>query len=380
MRVAYFSEVYWPMISGVSMTLERTATALRRRGHAVRVYAPAYSLPAGTADHPGVHRSRARPLILDSAVQWAAPRMTDILADLRGFRPDLIHVLTEFPMGRTGARAARILDVPLIASAHTDYERYAPQYGLGWLIPAAWAYLRAFYARADVVLAPTREYATHLHRRGVMRTGLWGRGVDTDRFAPAHRSAEFRASVGVGPDDLLVVCVSRLAPEKGIGELIDAWRLVNPSHPTARLVLVGGGLLEASLRASTPPGVHLTGSLRGTELAAAYASADLFAFASTTETFGNVVLEAMASGLPCVVTGAGGVLDMAHHEENALVARPGDVVDLSTQLTRLLRDPGLRSALGGSARRTALARSWDTVHDQLLLTYVAYSLRNWQAA
>lgn len=380
MRIAYFSEVYWPMVSGVSNTLVRTVDALQRRGHAARVFAPAYPLPAGAPDRREVHRSRGAPLFLDPAIQWAAPRLGEILADLAVFRPDIVHVLTEFPMGRAGVRAARMLGVPVVASAHTDYEQYAPLYGLGWMLGMGWGYVRRHYAQTEVVLAPTRQFEARLRARGVLNTGIWSRGVDAAAFAPAHRNDGYRALAGCGPEDLLVTCVSRLAPEKGIPALLDAWKRLKPVRGSARLVLVGGGLLEERLRRERPDGVHLTGTLRGADLAAAYASADLFALPSTTETFGNVLLEAMASGVASVAMRAGGVTEFAAHGRNCLLADPADPAALAENLRLLMADRAVRQRLAEAARETALARSWDAVLDQLLLTYAGYTLRRAIAA
>jgi len=380
MRIAYFSEVYWPMVSGVSNTLIRTVDGLQRRGHAARVYAPAYPLPLGAADRQEVHRSRGAPLFLDPAIQWATPRLGEIVADLAAFRPNIVHVLTEFPMGRAGVRAARMLAVPVVSSAHTDYEQYAPLYGLGWILGMGWGYLRRHYAQTEVVLAPTRQFEARLRTRGVLNTGVWSRGVDPAAFAPSHRRDLYRASMGCGPDDLLITCVSRLAPEKGIPALLAAWERLKPVRGSARLVLVGSGLLEERLRRERPDGVHLTGTLGGTALAAAYASADVFAFPSTTETFGNVLLEAMASGVASVAMRAGGVTEFASHGHNCLLADPGDPDGLSSQLRLLMADSETRRRLATGARETALARSWDVVMDQLLLTYAGYTLRRAIAA
>lgn len=380
MRIAYFSEVYWPMVSGVSNTMIRTVDALQRRGHAARVYAPAYPLPAGVADRPEVHRSRGAPLFLDPAIQWATPRLGEILADLEAFRPDIVHVLTEFPMGRAGVRAARMLGVPVISSAHTDYEQYAPLYGLGWILGMGWGYLRRHYAQTEVVLAPTRQFEARLRVRGVLNTGVWSRGVDPAAFSPSHRSDTYRAMAGCGPEDLLVTCVSRLAPEKGIPALLEAWERLNPVRGSAQLVLVGGGLMEERLRHERPEGVHLTGMLRGAELAAAYASADVFAFPSTTETFGNVLLEAMASGVASVAMRAGGLQEFASHGHNCLLADPADPGALAGSLRRLMEDAEARRRLAAGGRESALTRSWDAVLDQLLLTYAGYTLRRAIAA
>lgn len=371
MRIAYFSEVYWPMVSGVSNTLRRTVDWLDRHGHAVRVYAPTYPLPAGTSDRPEVRRSPSRALVLDRAVQWARPKHGEIIADLRAFRPDVVHVLTEFAMGNAGVRAATGLGIPLVASAHTDYERYAPLYHLGWLMGAGWRYLRWFYRHARIVLAPSSTYESRLHARGVWHTGIWSRGVDTAEFSPTYRSESFRRSLGVESHDVLVACVTRLAPEKGIPRLLEAWDRLGDRRRGATLVLVGTGLLEETLRRDAPEGVRLTGLLRGRELATAYASADLFAFPSSTETFGNVLLEAMASGLPAVAMAAGGLTDFAQDGTNALLADPVEPEAFADRLARLIADPALRATLAQGALDTGTARRWDRVFAGLLETYEA---------
>ncbi|MHB1329247.1 MAG: glycosyltransferase family 4 protein [Gemmatimonadales bacterium] len=369
MRIAIFSEVYWPMVSGVAHTLGRTVDALRARGHAVRVYTASYALPAGAKDRPEVHRSPAQPFTLSPEVQWARPRLADIIADRAQFEPDVVHLATEFPMGRVGLKAAQRLGVPIVASAHTDYESYASRYGFGWAVGPGWIYLRRFYQHAKVVLAPSRTYQEQLRRRGVRHTGVWSRGVDTDRFHPDFRSDEYRASLGLKPGDLLVACVGRLAPEKGVDRLLDSWGALSSRHPRAHLAFTGSGVLEREVRQRGLPRVHLTGVLRGMELATAYASADVFVLPSSTETFGNVLLEAMASGTASIAMAAGGVLDYGKDGVNVRLVSPTDSVGHA--LDELLADDSLRSSLATGGRATALARTWDRVHDHLVRQYRA---------
>lgn len=369
MRIAYFSEVYWPMVSGVARTLERTVAALTARGAAVRVYTSTYPLPPGVADRPEVHRSPSRPFFLSPEVQWGFPHQGRILADLADFAPDVVHCLTEFSLGSAGARAARTLGVPLVASAHTDYERYAAQYGLGVLVGPGWKYLRRFYQGARIVLAPGRLYEARLHARGVHHTGIWSRGVDTAEFHPGYRSDAWRARFGVGRDDVLVTCVGRLAPEKSVPLLLDAWERVARRHPGAHLVFVGRGAMEGAIRGRALPRVHLAGLLRGPALATAYASADLFVQPSATETFGNVLLEAMASGVASVSVGAGGVLDFALDRHNTLLVPPGDPAALASTLAAAIADPALRRPLQAAGLATARARGWNPVIDRLLEDY-----------
>jgi glycosyltransferase involved in cell wall biosynthesis len=366
MRIAIFSEVYWPMVSGVAVTLPRLADALETRGHAVRVYTATYLHPAGAAPRPEVHQSPSSPFFLYPDVQWAFPRPGEIGRDLRAFAPDLVHLATEFAMGTAGLRAARQLRVPVIASAHTDYERYAARYGVAWVVEWGWPYLRWFYRQAGRVLAPSQFYEAHLNRRGVTNTGIWTRGVDRALFDPAHRSDAWRARFGAGPDDLVVTYVGRLAREKNLGLLLEAWAALGERRRGARLVFVGRGPMAEDIAARSLPGVHLAGLARDGELSAAYASGDAFVFPSTTETFGNSLLEAMASGLPCVTVGAGGILDFAEHGVNAWVARAESAESLTEGLANVLADAELRRRLSAGALATARARDWDEIFDRLV--------------
>jgi glycosyltransferase involved in cell wall biosynthesis len=371
MRIAIFSETYWPMVSGVATTLRRLVDGMQARGHELRVYSASYALPHGMADRPEVHRSPSKPFFISPQIQWAFPRPGEILADLSRFEADVVHLATEFAMGYPGLRAARALDLPIVASAHTDYERYAGRYGkwLETLVQPGWIYLRWFYGHAHRVLCPSRVYERHLHRRGVRHTAIWSRGVDAEEFSPRWRSEEWRAQFGVGPDDPLVAYVGRVAPEKNLPLLLEAWQRLAPVRGNAQLVIVGEGIMEDTLRRHRIPGVHLVGFLHGAELSRAYASSDIFAFPSTTETFGNVLLEAMSSGCAPVVAEAGGVLDFTAHEQNALFARPDDMGSFAEALGRMLADAPLRHALAREARRTAEARDWDSIYDQLESDY-----------
>ena len=369
MRVAIFSEVYWPMVSGVGVTLARLSDALRARDHAVRVYTARYPIPDDSADRPEVHRSRSMPLPLYPDVHWAFPSVRAILEDAARFRPDIVHVTTEVTMGLAGLKVARRLGVPAVASAHTDYQKYAERYNVPWAMGAGWVYLRWFYGQTERVLCPSHFYQQVLESRGIGHTGIWTRGADLQRFNPQFWSEEYRRRLGVGPDDLLVSFIGRLAKEKDLELLMEVWQDLAGVRGTAQLALVGRGPMEETIRARRLPGVHVLGLMQGDDLSTAYASADIFAFPSPTETFGNSLMEAMASGLPCIAADVGGVLEFARHEENALLARAGDRSSLRACLLRLLQDAGLRRRLREGALHTASERHWDEIYDGLVDNY-----------
>jgi glycosyltransferase involved in cell wall biosynthesis len=368
-RIALFSEVYWPMVSGVGVTLLRLTKALQERGHAVRVYSASYAMPPGQADRPEVHRSPSVPLFLYPDVQWAFPRLRDVVDDLAAFQPDVVHLATEFALGLAGLKAAKQLKLPVIASAHTDYDKYATRYSVEWALRLGWHYLRWFYGQAHRVLCPSAIYQEHLHKRGVTHTGIWSRGVDPREFHPRFRSDRYRTALGLSPDDLLVTYIGRIAREKNLRHLLAAWESLAPERARSTLALVGRGPLEEEIRRRQIPGVRLVGLLHGRALAEAYASADIFVFPSATETFGNSLLEAMGSGLPCLAAGAAGVLEFARHDLNSWLVQPNSSGALAGGLRRLMRDRALRRHLAEGGLATAAERRWDAVYDRLLEDY-----------
>jgi glycosyltransferase involved in cell wall biosynthesis len=202
-----------------------------------------------------------------------------------------------------------------------------------------------------------------------MHTGIWSRGVDPDVFHSRFRSEDYRRALGLGPRDLLVTYIGRIAREKNLMLLIEAWEDLAPMRGSAQLALVGRGPLEDEIRRREIPGVHVLGLMHGRDLSAAYASADVFAFPSATETFGNSLLEAMGSGLPSLVAAAGGVLEFARHGDNAWLVAPNSADSVADGLRRLLLDSELRRRLAEGGKRTAQERGWNEVYDRLLRDY-----------
>ena len=197
MRIALFSEVYWPMVSGVGVTLLRLTDALQARGHAVRVYSATYALPDGPAGPAGgpplAQRARSSSIPTSSG---PSPGCATWSRTWPRFRPDVVHVATEFSLGIAGLKAARQLGIPIIASAHTDYDQYAARYGVPWALRAGWHYLRWFYGQAHRVLCPSRIYEEHLHtpRRAAHRD-LEPRRRSRGRSRPGSGATAYRAAL-----------------------------------------------------------------------------------------------------------------------------------------------------------------------------------------
>jgi glycosyltransferase involved in cell wall biosynthesis len=275
--------------------------------------------------------------------------------ELDAFRPDLIHLAGPAVLGVSGLRYARARRLPVIASYHTHLPSYAPRYRLASLEETLWRLLRRIHNACGATLCPSRATLDLLQVRGFQRLRLWSRGVDGTLFTPERRSATFRLACCAGETTPLLLYVGRLAREKRIEDLAPVLRAL----PGAALAIVGDGPERQALeRAFAGLPVTFTGWLRGEELAAAYASADVFVFPSDSETFGNVVLEAMASGLPVVAPAAGGVLDSVVPDETGLLYAPGDRLALIAQTRRYVEDAALRRAHSAAGLESARRRTW----------------------
>ena len=374
MRIAIFTDTFLPKIDGVTNRLRHTVEELTRSGHEVRIFGPANSVK----EHAGakVVRIPGLPFPPYPELRAAVPDPR-IAWELARFRPDVVHAVAPVLGGTWGIITARAFGIPVVASYHTDLPRYAELHGLGFARGAVWPLLRRVHNLAQVNLCPSRHTREELEAHGIRNVGIWRGGVDTELFHPSRRSMEMRARLSDNEVDApLCLCASRLAPEKSI----DTLRNLVEALPETRLAIVGDGPARADLErhfAGLP--VVFTGFLRGEDLAAAFASADVFLMPSQTETLGFVVLEAMASARPVVAARAGGIPDLIDHGENGLLYDPEDPQSLVSAVETLLSEPSVAHFYGEQARKSADRSSWAKETRELVWVY-RRAIKAWRNA
>lgn len=372
LRVALVASSYNYIKDGVALTLNRLVEYLMRHDVEVLVFAPVAKTPAfvhnGTLVAVPSIALPARP-----EYRFALGLGRDAGARLRTFRPDIIHVaLAPDLLGYRALQAAKQMNVPAVASYHTRFETYLKHYWYaGPATGALKSYLRWSYGWCREVYVPSLSTIDALLADGFRDNfRLWPRGVDTVRFDPGKRSSTWRARHGIGEDELVVAFVSRLVREKQIGTVAATLNMLASRGTPHRGLIVGDGPERAALERQLPNSVF-TGFLEGEELAQAYASSDVFVFPSETETFGNVTLEAMASGLPCVCADATGSRSLVEDGVTGYLAKPANALDFAERIALLARDPDLRRKMGEAARTRSLAFSWDEAMARLLGYYTS---------
>lgn len=301
LNIALVTETFLPEINGVAMTLGRIVNELLNNHHRVQIIRPKQSPQETPTNEPNLkeYLVGGMPIPFYRHLKFGYPSKNRLIQYWVKNRPDIIHIATEGPLGWSALQAAKKLRIPVISSYHTNFHQYSEHYGVGLLMKPIEAYLRTFHNQTLATLAPTHKVVNELVSRGYKNVSVMARGVDTKQFNPDNRSQALRQDWGVGQDDLAVVHVGRLAKEKNIFLVVDAFKAVQTYAPSAKLIFVGDGPLKDELKKACPHAIF-TGSKQGESLAKHYASADLFLFPSITETFGNVIPEALASGL-CVV-------------------------------------------------------------------------------
>lgn len=367
-RVAIFSEAFLPKVDGVTRTALLTLEHLRRTGREVLIFAPAPA-PSQVDGIPVIQvPSLWLPDYPDTRVPLLWPRIWGVLSR---FRPDLIHLFSPLCLGATGMIAGGALGVPVIANYMTDLPAYAERYGFGGVQRAFIGALRWLHNGCTLTLAPTRWTQTEIAGWGFRRLRVWGRGVDSTRFNPLRRSPEWRQRLLAGrdPQSLIALYVGRMAKEKDIQDLERIARL-----PGVALTLVGDGShrrqMESFLNRDGRSACFL-GEMLGDDLVQAYAAADVFVFPGARETFGQVVLEAMASGLPVIVANRGGPAALVVEGETGFICTVGDPQSYAARVQQLQDDPTLRTRIGQNARQFALVRPWSAVMQELEQHYQA---------
>jgi phosphatidylinositol alpha 1,6-mannosyltransferase len=367
-RVALFTGNYNHIRDGVSLTLNRLVQYLLGHDIEVLVFGPTISEPA--LEHSGelvpIPSSR-----LPGRPEYRISRSFPSSAKTRleNFNPDLIHIATPDLLGYKALKWAKKNEVPVVSSYHTHFPSYLKYYKLSILESLLWKYLGWFYKNCEQLYVPTPSMADYLEELGIdSDLKIWARGIETDKFNPGKRDKEWRKRHGFKPEDLVVTFVSRLVWEKNLQIYADVMKKLGQKYEHVKALVVGDGPAGEELKKSFPEAVY-TGFLKGEELAKAYAGSDIFFFPSDTETFGNVTLEAMASGLPCVVADAVGSKSLVEQKVNGFLA-PATEIDLFyTYIEKLIQNQSLREQMSASSLEKAASYSWENINGNLVGYY-----------
>jgi glycosyltransferase involved in cell wall biosynthesis len=362
MRIGIVSETYPPEINGVALTVHSLAAGLAARGHSIDLIRPRQPLQHQHQHEAGIDvlDMRGGALPRYPGLRFGLPAGRTLRHHWLKQRPDAIYVATEGPLGWSAVRAAVRLGIPVSSGFHTRFDSYANHYGVGWLTPVVHGYLRRFHRRAAATLVPTEALANELRDMGVCNARLLRRAVDTHLFHPGQRDENLRASWGVDAATPVALYVGRIAPEKNLELAVQAFRAMQQQVPNARYVWVGDGPARAAIEAANPDFIF-AGVQRGHALAAYFASADLFPFPSLSETFGNVILEALAAGLPVVAYNEGAAREHLDNGTNGYCVESGNAAEFIAATVRLASNPGLIRHMGRAAHVGMAGLSPDAV-------------------
>jgi glycosyltransferase involved in cell wall biosynthesis len=368
MRVTLVTETYFPQVNGVSRTLGQLVRYLEGRGDIVQLVQPDYG---ESPEHERVHLVRSIALPFYKELVLPLPPFGDVRQAIDAFAPDIVHIATEATLGLSVLRHLLARKRPTVSSFHTNFDQYSTHYRVGFARGTIWRYLRWFHNRTRETYVPSRSTIAELQSRGFERLVLWPRGVDSTLFRPDRPGrVEVRSALGFGPDDVVVAYVSRIAAEKNVAYLAEALQRVHQLRPAVKFLFVGDGPARAEVERTLAGFATFVGYHTGEDLADHYAAADLFAFSSLTETFGNVVLEAMASGLPVVALRAGGVCDTVRPGETGMLIEPSAPSSTFAEaVIALCDDPAERRRRAEAARTYAVSQSWDEINGHLRSRY-----------
>lgn len=366
LNIALVSETWPPEINGVANTLHHWVDGLIERGHSILLTRPRQQPKEHAISSSAFEERLVRSLPLPGydALRFGMPSPRLLLREWARFTPDLVYIATEGPLGASALHIAQHMRIPAVTGFHTRFDSYSQHYRVGWLEPGIRMVLRHFHNRSAATLVPTRELADLLTHHGFSNPRVVPRGVNARLFNPQRFDAGLRAAWGVTKSTPVVIYVGRLAPEKNIGLAIEAYRSMQVRNPELRFVLVGSGPDERRLKRDNPDLVF-AGPRVGEDLARHYASGDIFLFPSLSETFGNVVIEAMASGLGVVAFDYAAGREHIERGVNGLLAPVNDTHAFVQHAVHLAVQPALLGRLKGPARATAAALDWPHVTDQL---------------
>ena len=359
LNIAVVTETYPPDINGVAHTLSKIVDGLQRNGHVLWLIRPKHqaSDTATRSDRYQEILVKGLPIPFYKQLRMGLPAKRELTRLWSRQRPDIVHIATEGPLGWSALQVAKKLKLPVSTDFRTNFHAYSQHYGIGWLSGAIMAYLKKFHNAAQATMVPTSQLQGELDKVGFKHLSVVPRGVDTDVFSPDHRNEALRSSWGADSTTRVLLYVGRLAPEKNLKLVIQTYNNLKRNHADIKLVLVGDGPMRAGLEKDNPE-VIFAGFQTGASLAQHYASGDIFLFASQTETFGNVTLEAMASRLAIVAFHHAAAGELIQSGVNGMLARTHSALDFEMGVQTLLNNQALMQHVAHQACLSARALSW----------------------
>ncbi|MEH7113122.1 glycosyltransferase family 1 protein [Neobacillus niacini] len=367
MKIAIFTDTFYPEVNGVARTLHRFTHYLERQGFSYKVFAPESVSNEYVSDH--IHRLKSLPFFLYPECRLAFPNFMQIKSEIERFSPDLIHVATPFTVGLSGVYYAKKFNIPIVGSYHTDFSDYLHFYDLEFLSKPLWKYMKWFHSPFQKLFVPSIDTLEKLNIRGFSNLEIWPRGVDCQLYHPNYKKENVRNRYRIS-EKLILTFVGRLAPEKDLHTLMKtANSLPAEIKQQVHWLIAGDGPLLDELKTSAPLNMSFTGFLKGEGLAEVYSASDLFIFPSPTETFGNVVLEALASGTPVIGANSGGVRNIISMGVTGHLCEPGNAEEFTQRIVQLLTNDSLRRQMSLNARKYALTQKWDQIFENLVDHY-----------
>lgn len=366
MRVVLFTDTYLPQINGVTNTVCNLIRYFEACGIEYKLLIPKYDMEP---QDQKIECFQSFKFIFYPENRIALPNKSRINSILSKFQPDIIHVMTEFNLGLAGLNYGRSHNIPTITSYTTNFSQYTDYYKINFLKKPIWNYLRWFHMQSDLTLCPSDTAMRLLHSQGIYNTEIFSRGIDFKNFHPANRNNQLREELGIS-DKIAFLYVGRVSCEKDLDILGRSYQAIRQTYKErVAMVITGDGPYLEKCRQMFPEDTIFTGFKKGKELAEIYASCDIFAFPSSTETFGNVVLEAMASGLPVIGADAGGVGEIIRHGVTGLKFEERNADQLTEYMAKLIENPDLRGQLRTNGREYSMNRSWDKIFNGLVDNY-----------
>ncbi|MFA9379001.1 MAG: glycosyltransferase family 4 protein [Lachnotalea sp.] len=366
MKVALFADTYLPQINGVTNTLTKLIQYYDTVGIEYKIFVPKYN--AELEDH-NIERFFSVKFIIYPENRVAIPNTSRISSALSAFQPEIIHIMTEFNLGIAGLNYGKKHNIPTISTYTTNFSQYAKYYNINFLKETIWNYLKWFHSQNNITLCPSTAAQKLLLSHGVYNTKILSRGIDYINFHPRNRSDFLRKHLGIASKTVFLY-VGRVSYEKDLDILCESYYKIYKKHQeSVALVITGDGPYLEKCKHLFPKNTIFTGFLKGNELSQIYASCDIFVCPSSTETFGNVFLEAMASGLPVIGADAGGVGELISHRVTGLKFPERNAKELEKCMTELLYDFDFRDYLKENGRELATSRSWEKIFDGLIDIY-----------